>query len=134
MKHNRFLLVLLCAIVFGMACLGDSAVNVTIRRAPYVVPSVSTRSDRGSTPCKYCNATMRYDRKYKWDVDKHEWVETTDPATIPEVCKTCLQKEKYKEKLDKEERRLDRDIEYQQTKGRIDKKRSTLKRLRKANR
>ena len=134
MKYEKFLLVLFGVGAFGVACLGANDINVTIRRAPYVVPSVSTRSDRGSTPCKYCNATMRYDRKYKWDVDKHEWVETTDPATVPEVCKKCLQKEKDKEKLDKEERRLDRDIEYQQTKGRIDRKRSTLKRLRKANR
>ena len=36
--------------------------------------------------------------------------------------------------LDKEERRLDRDIEYQQTRGRIDQKRTTLRRLRKATR
>ena len=120
--------------IFVLTCFGSENVNVTIRRAPYVVPTVSTRSERGSTPCKYCNSTIRYDRKFKWDVDRHEWVETTDPATIPEVCKTCRQKEKDQEKLNKEERRLDRDIEYQQTKGRIEKKRTTLKRLRKANR
>lgn len=134
MKHKKLLFVLLGAGVFVMAGFGANNVNVTVRRAPYVVPSVSTRSERGSAPCKYCNSSIRYDRKYKWDVDAHEWVETTDPASIPEVCRTCRQKEKDQEKLNKEERRLDRDIEYQQTKGRIDKKRSTLRRLRKANR
>ena len=134
MRHRKLLVVLLGAGAFVMTGFGANNVNVTVRRAPYVVPTVSTRSDCGSAPCKYCNSSIRYDRKYKWDVDAHEWVETTDPAAIPEVCRTCRQKEKDLEKLNKEERRLDRDIEYQQTKGRIDKKRSTLRRLRKANR
>ena len=134
MKLNRFCLVAVSSAVFGVPVFGANDVNVTIRRAPYDVPSVSTRSDRASAPCRYCNSSIRYDRKYKWDVANHEWVETTDPATIPEVCRNCRRKEKDQEKLNKEERRLDRDIKYQQTKGRIDKKRSTLKRLRKANR
>ena len=134
MKFNRFCLVAVSATVFGVTGFGANDVNVTIRRAPYDVPSVSTRSDRGSVPCKYCDATIRYDRKSKWDVANHEWVEVTDPAKVPQVCKKCRQKEKDQERLDKEERRLDRDIEYQQTRGRIDQKRTTLRRLRKATR
>ena len=120
--------------VLWMTSMEAKDVNVTIRRAPYDVPSVSTRSDRGSTSCKYCNTTIRYDRKYKWDVANHNWVETTDPASIPQVCKKCREAEKAQKGLDKQERRLDRDIKYQQTKGRVEKKSEKLKRLRQTNR
>ena len=46
----------------------------------------------------------------------------------------CRQKGKEQEKLNKEEHRLDRDIEYRQTESRLDKKRSPMRRLRKASR
>ena len=55
---------------------GNGNVNVTIRHAPYDVVSVRHKTERGDAPCKYCSSTIRYDRTFKWDSDKHEWVET----------------------------------------------------------
>ena len=134
-RKSSMMVALACVLVslFSFAQ-GNDNVNVTIRHAPYDVVSVRHKTERGDAPCKYCSSTIRYDRTFKWDSDKHEWVETTDKSKIPDVCRNCQRAEKEQEKLNKQERRLDRDIERQETKGRIEKKKGILGRLRRSNR
>ena len=134
-KLSSMMVAFMCVLVslFSFAQ-GNDNVDVTIRRAPYDVVSVRHKTERGDAPCKYCSSTIRYDRTFKWDSDKHEWVETTKKSDIPTVCRQCQLAEKAQEKLNKQERRLDRGIEYQETKGRIEKKKGLLDRLRRSNR
>ncbi len=126
-----FVCVLVSVVSFAR---GNDSVSVTMRHAPYDVVSVRHKTERGDAPCKYCSSTIRYDRKFEWNSDTHEWVETTDKSKIPDVCRNCQQAEKAQEKLNKRERCLDRDINYQETKGRIEKKKGILNRLRRSNR
>mgnify|MGYP003301806672 CR=1 FL=1 len=134
-KKSSMMVAFACVLVslFSFAQ-GNDNVNVTIRHAPYDVVSVRHKTERGDAPCKYCATTIRYDRKFEWNSDTHEWVETTDKSKIPDVCRNCQQAEKAQEKLNKRERCLDRDIKYQETKGRIEKKKGLLNRLRRSNR
>lgn len=125
---------LMCVLMPLLSFAQGNNVNVTIRRAPYDVVSVRHKTERGDAPCKYCSSTIRYDRKFEWNNDTHEWVETTDKSKIPDVCRKCQQEEEAQEKLDKQERVLDRKIEYQETKSRIGKKKGILNRLRRSNR
>lgn len=106
--------------------------DLTIRHAPYVVSTVSSKSEKAWAECKYCGKKVSYERTYKWDVYNHKWVETT--AEVPETCRSCKSKDKGQSKLDREEAKLDRDIEYLETKQRIDAKEQKLRRLRKQTR
>ena len=134
-KLSSIMVALACVLVSLLSLAqGNDNVNVTIRHAPYDVVSVRHKTERGDAPCKYCATTIRYDRTFKWNSDTHEWVETTKKSDIPTVCRQCQQAEKAQEKLNKQERSLDRDIEYQETKSRIGKKKATLNRLRRSNR
>lgn len=131
------LLKMLSAVVVvlaGVSAGADQNVNVTIRRAPYDVPNVSSKTERATTLCKYCGSKIKYDRKYRWDTVKHEWHETTDRSAVPTACSKCKQKEKDKTKLDQKENELDRKIEVEKTKSRISSKEKKLQRLRNANR
>ena len=119
-------------LAFVLTAAGD--VNVTIRRAPYDVPNVSSKTERATTLCQYCGSKIKYDRKYRWDTVKHEWYETTDAATVPTACRKCKQKGKDEAKLDRKENELDRKIKYEKTKARIASKEKKLQRLRNANR
>jgi len=106
--------------------------DLTIRTAPYVVSTVSSKSEKAWAQCKYCGKKVGYERTYKWDVYNKEWVETT--KEVPEVCRSCKSKDKAQEKLDREEAKLDREIECLETKQRIDAKEAKLRRLRKQTR
>ena len=134
--NNRFCQNLLFAFIMTLAFLATAAedVNVTIRRAPYDVPNVSSKSEIAHKPCQYCGSSVSYERKYRWDTVRHEWIETTDASKVPTTCRKCRQKEKAQEKLDQRERELDRRIEVEKTKSRISSKERKLKRLRNANR
>lgn len=105
--------------------------DVTIRHAPYVVHSVTSKSEFGHAPCKYCGATISYERKFKRKANSSEWVETSQ---APTVCRKCEKKLKDQEKLDRQERDLDRKIDYERSKQRISAKKETLQNLRKSNR
>lgn len=127
--HTRNLVWAMCFAC--SAAFADSA-DLTIRRAPYVVSTVSSKTEKDWATCKYCGSKTSYERTYKWDVYNHKWVETTE--NVPEVCRSCKPKEKAQQKLDREEAKLDREIEYYETKQRIDQKEKKLLRLRKATR
>lgn len=117
-----------CAIL----CVRAETTDLTIRRAPYVVSTVSSKSEKAWATCKYCGKKVSYERTYKWDVYNHKWIETT--AEVPEVCRSCKGKDKAQSKLDREEAKLDREIEYYETKQRIDAKEKKLRQLRKTTR
>lgn len=137
-RLNGFFVALACVAVLlvslPLAAQEVTRSDVTIRHAPHVVSTVSSKTEKGRATCMYCSSTMWYDRKFKWDVYSHEWVETTKSSSIPQVCRACRQKEKDQERLDKEELELDRKIDYYETKSRISKKRSRLRQLRKETR
>ena len=122
------------AVMFAPVVTVAEDVNVTIRRAPYDVPNVSSKSEIAHKPCQYCGSSVSYERKYRWDTVRHEWIETTDASKVPTTCRKCRQKEKDKAKLDQRENELDRKIEYEKTKSRISSKERKLQRLRNANR
>lgn len=127
---------LIAASLMGIvaAAYAQENVNVTIRRAPYDVPNVSSKSEIAHKPCDFCGSSVSYRRKYRWDTVRHEWIEETRAEDVPSACRKCRQKEKDKEKLDQRENDLDRRIEYEKTKSRISSKERKLKRLRNANR
>lgn len=122
------------AVAVSVAVRAQQNVNVTIRHAPYDVPNVSSKTERATVLCKYCGSKVKYDRKYRWDAVKHEWIETTDASTVPTSCRKCRREEKDSEKLEREENELDRRIEVEKTKSRISSKKNKLQRLRNANR
>ena len=127
-------LLLVVAASFAIVATAAEDVNVTIRHAPYDVPNVSSKSEIAHKPCDFCGSSISYNRKYRWDPVRHEWIEETKPGDVPSACRKCKQKEKDKEKLDQRENDLDRRIEYEKTKSRISSKERKLKRLRDANR
>lgn len=134
-KALRPMILLLPAVVLaGSVTFAQENVNVTIRRAPYDVPNVSSKTERATVLCNFCGSKVKYDRKYRWDTVKHEWYETTDASTVPTACRKCKQKGKNKVKLDQKENELDRKIEEEKTKLRISSKEKKLERLRNANR
>jgi len=106
--------------------------DLTIRHAPYVVSTVSSKSENAWAECRYCGGKVRYERTYRWDVYNKEWVETT--KSVPDTCRSCKSKDAAQRKLDREEAKLDRDIEYLETKQRIEAKEAKLRRLRKQTR
>lgn len=120
--------------LFTFAAIAAEDVNVTIRHAPYDVPNVSSKSEIAHKPCEFCGSSVSYERKYRWDTVRHEWIETTKAENVPSACRKCKQKEKDQAKLDRRENELDRRIEYEKTKSRISSKERKLKRLRNANR
>jgi len=124
---------LTCAamVVLSLSAVAETT-DLTIRYAPYVVSTVSSKSEKAWAECKYCGKKVSYERTYKWDVYNKEWVETT--KEVPETCRSCKSKDKAQQKLDRKENSLDRDIEYYETKKRIEDKESQLRRLRKQTR
>lgn len=116
----------------GIVCCEAGSTDFTIRRAPYVVTTNSSKSEKDWAKCRYCGSKISYERKYKWDVYNREWVETT--SEVPEVCRSCKSKERAQEKLDREEAKLDRDIRQLETKQRISAKERKLRQLRKQTR
>ena len=120
--------------LFAFVAMAAEDVNVTIRHAPYDVPNVSSKSEIAHKSCQYCGSSVSYERKYRWDTVRHEWIETTKPENVPSACRKCKQKEKDKVKLDQRENELDRRIEFEKTKLRISSKERKLERLRNANR
>ena len=121
-------------VLFAFVATAAEDVNVTIRHAPYDVPNVSSKSEIAHKPCDFCGSSVSYERKYRWDTVRHEWIETTKAENVPSACRKCKQKEKDKAKFDQRENELDRRIEYEKTKSRISSKEKKLKRLRNANR
>ena len=107
---------------------GARTVDVNIRHYPTDVPSVSSKSERATTCCSRCGTSIRYDRTHVWDTRGHCWVETT--KEVPELCRKCQQQEKAQEKLNREERKLDAEINYLETKTRIREKKARAARLR----
>jgi len=112
----------------------QQSVDVTVRHAPYVVSSVSSKSEKAWAACTYCGSKTSYDRTYRWDPYNHKWIENTDPDKIPNVCRKCRPKLRDQEKLDQRERELDRKIKYESSKARIKQKSDYLRDLRNANR
>lgn len=112
----------------------QQSVDVTVRHAPYVVSTVSSKSEKAWAACTYCGSKTSYDRTYRWDPYNHKWIENTDPDKVPNVCRKCRAKVRDQEKLDMRERDLDRKIRYESTKARIRQKSDYLKDLRNANR
>ena len=127
-------LLFIAVAMFAFVAMAAEDVNVTIRRAPYDVPNVSSKSEIAHKPCDFCGSSVSYERKYRWDTVRHEWIETTTPENVPSACRKCKQKEKEQTKLDQCERELDRRIELETKKARISSKEKKLKRLRNANR
>ena len=125
---------LVVVVLFAFVATAAEDVNVTIRHAPYDVPNVSSKSEIAHKPCDFCGSSVSYERKYRWDTVRHEWIETTKAENVPSACRKCKQKEKDKAKFDQRENELDRRIEYEKTKSRISSKEKKLKRLRNANR
>jgi len=120
------------ALAFAGVAFAETTADLTVRHAPYVVSTVSTKSKKAWAECKYCGKKVGYERTYKWDVYNHKWIETTEE--VPETCRSCKGKDKAQAKLGREEAKLDRDIEYLETKQRIDEKEKKLQRLRKTTR
>jgi len=125
------LLISLFALIFVLPTAFGDTVDITVRRAPYTVGGTSSKSEKAWCPCKYCGSKTGYERKYKWDYDKLEWIETTKSEDVPDVCRKCKQKVKEQEKLDQKERKLDQQIETQRTRLRIKDKTQELKTLKK---
>lgn len=125
---------LVVVVLFAFVATAAEDVNVTIRHAPYDVPNVSSKSEIAHKPCDFCGSSVSYERKYRWDTVRHEWIETTKAEDVPSACRKCKQKEKDNAKLDQRENELDRRIDYEKTKSRITSKEKKLKRLRNANR
>ena len=126
---------LVAVAAFGaFPALAERNVNLTVRHAPYDVPNVSSKSEIAHKPCQYCGSSVSYERKYRWNTVRHEWVETTKAENVPTTCRKCSQKAKDQAKLDRKENELDRKIEYEKTKSRIPSKERKLQRLRNANR
>ena len=134
LSRGSVTLVVLLFGVAGAAIAQDNSVNVTIRHAPYDVPNVSSKSEIARKPCDFCGSSVSYERKYRWDTVRHEWIETTKAENVPSACRKCKQKEKDKAKLDQRENELDRRIEYEKTKSRISSKERKLQGLRNTNR
>ena len=131
MKTKKLLAVVCCSLAFCLVAKGENT-TVTVRRQPYVVSEVSSKSEIDHAPCKYCGSSIRYERTYRRDPYTHEWKETTEK--VPDTCRKCQSKEKAQEKLDREERQLDQKIDYLKTKQRIDSKKKRLSRLRQSTR
>jgi len=128
---RELLLVPLFALTSVLPTAFGDTVDVTVRRAPYTVGGASTKSEKAWCPCRYCGSKTGYDRTYKWDYDRHVWIETTKSGSVPDVCRNCRQRVKDQEKLDRKERKLDQQIEYQRTRIRIKDKKQELESLRK---
>jgi len=122
---------LLAALLLSPPVMAESA-DLTIRYAPHVVSTVSSKSEKAWAKCRYCGKKVGYERTFRWDVYNKEWIETT--KEVPESCRSCSSKDAAQEKLDREEAKLDRDIKYVKTKQRISQKEATLQRLRKETR
>jgi len=116
----------------GVACCKAETTDLTVRHAPYVVSTNSSKTEKDWTKCRYCGSKISYERKYKWDVYNSKWIETT--AEVPEACRLCKSKDRAQEKLDREEAKLDREIERLETKQRIESKERRLRQLRKQTR
>lgn len=106
------------------------SVDVTIRRAPYVISSVSTKSEHAWAKCKYCGSKISYERTYRWNVYQHVWEETTKFDSIPTVCRKCQSLPREQAKLDQKERKLDAKIDIQRSRLRIKSKERELQELR----
>ena len=116
-----------CAIVtIAMVTTVSAAPSPVLRvvHEPWRVSTCSTKSEHAWTRCKWCDCKIGYERVCKWDVYEREWVETT--AEIPALCRKCKAKEKYQEKLAREEAKLDRKLAERETKARIAAKRHLL--------
>lgn len=122
----------LSLLLLAVPAVAETTADITVRRAPYVVSSVSSKKEKAWATCKYCGSKISYERTYDWDVYNHKWVEKT--SEVPETCRLCKSKDKAQAKLDRAEAKLDRDIEYLETKQRIDDKERKLRRLRKQTR
>ena len=134
MSCQRSLLASIMMLALAFAATASEDVNVTIRHAPYDVPNVSSKSEIAHKPCQYCGSSVSYERKYRWDAVRHEWIETTKGDAVPTACRKCKQKEKSREMLERQENELDRKIEYEKKKSRVSSKKKKLERLRNANR
>lgn len=127
----RYVTTLAC-VLLAWVSQAQQNVGITVRHAPYVVSSVSSKTEIGHAPCKYCGTWIRYDRTYKWDVYNHVWNETT--RNVPDTCRKCATGDRSQEKLNRRERELDRKIEYLEAKKRIESKERQVQRLRKMSR
>lgn len=114
------------------SAVAETTADITVRHAPYVVSTVSSKTEKDRTKCRYCGSAISFDRTYKWDVYNRKWVETT--GDVPDTCRLCKSRDKDRQKLDRKEARLDREIEYYETKQRVDEKEKRLRRLRKTTR
>jgi len=126
------MVVVKCGALLALAGLRPPAMagsrDLTIRYAPYVVSSVSSKSEHAWVSCRYCGKKVGYERTYRWDVYDKVWCETT--KEVPDVCRACKSKDKTRERLDREESKLDREIACLETKARVDEKRERLRQLR----
>ena len=69
--------------LFAFVATAAEDVNVTIRHAPYDVPNVSSKSEIAHKPCDFCGSSISYERKYRWDTVRHEWIEETKAENVP---------------------------------------------------
>ena len=127
-------LIVAVAFLGSLSALAERNVNLTVRRAPYDVSNVSSKSEIAHKPCQNCGSGISYERKYRWNTVRHEWIETTKASEVPTICRKCELKAKAQKNLDTRERELDRKIKYEKTKSRLTSKEKTLNRLRNANR
>jgi len=117
-------IVLLAFLAVPAFAFGQSSV-LRVVREPRQVSSVSSKTEKGWTSCKWCASKISYDRTYKWDPYDKEWIETT--KTVPDTCRKCKSKDKELEKLRREEANLDRNLELKKTKKRVAEKREQLR-------
>ena len=102
-----------------------SAPLIRVVHEPQLISTCSSKSENAWVPCAWCGCRTSYERTYRWDVYRREWVETTDG--MPKLCRKCRHKQKDHEKLAREEAALDRKIAEKGTKARIAQKRQLLR-------
>ena len=117
------------AIAGLLALLGAHAAHaqpfVHVVREPRLVPTVSSKTEKDWARCTLCDSRISYERTYRRDPYRSEWVETT--KSVPAYCRSCAAKQKRVEKLRREEERLDRKIAERELKSRVVAKRQYLR-------
>lgn len=92
---------------------------------PRLVPMVSSKTEKAWTRCVRCDSRVSYERTYRRDPYRSAWVETT--KSVPSFCRSCADKQKQIEKLQREEANLDRKIAERELKARVAAKRQYLR-------
>lgn len=91
---------------------------------PRRIYQVSSKTEGAWSSCRYCQSKVRYDRTWRRDMTNGAWIETT--PSVPDVCRSCKQKERELDRYAAEEARLDLKLAKKDAKARIRAKRDLL--------